>query len=142
MLVKLFFCLFQFTILNLIGGKIGISKLLILIANKLVKYCNAGDYQRCYKELYSPKIESVEADGSSVIGFKLMAEKGKEWSANIEKFYWAKNGAPTVSGNWFTVPMSMKIKWKGQDKPVVFEEIGLYQVKNKKIVLERFFYDE
>ena len=34
------------------------------IANNLVEWCNSGNEERCYKELYSPNIVSVEMEGS------------------------------------------------------------------------------
>jgi len=111
------------------------------IANRLVELCGKGEYQTCYQELYSPEIVSVEADGSSVKGFDEIQQKGKEWNAGIEAFHGSSIGAPAVSGNYFSVPMSMKIQYKGSPEVVQFEEICLYQVKEGKIVKEQFFYD-
>ncbi len=34
------------------------------IANNLVTWCNQGEWQRCYQELYSPKIVSIEPEGT------------------------------------------------------------------------------
>ena len=112
------------------------------IANKLVAYCRKGEFQECYKELYSPEIISVENDGSSVKGFEEMAEKGKQWNAGIKEFHSSETGDPIVSGNYFSLPMKMSITYQGADAPVNFEEICVYQVKDGKVVREQFFYDE
>lgn len=112
------------------------------IANKLVDYCRKGQYQECYAELYSPAIQSIEPNGDTATGFEEMAEKGKQWNAGIKEFHSSKCGDPIVSGNYFSVPMSMKITYQGADSPVNFEEMCVYQVKDGKVVKEQFFYDE
>jgi len=111
------------------------------IANRLVSLCKKGEFQQCYQELYSPEIQSVEADGSSHVGFAALAQKGKEWNAGIKKVHKSEIGSPIVSGNHFSLPMNMRITFKGAQKPVNFDEICVYQVKDGKIVKEQFFYD-
>jgi len=111
------------------------------IANRLVELCSKGDYKTCYEELYSPEIKSIEADGSSVVGFEALAAKGKEWNESIEEFKDSGIGQPVVSGNWFSVPMHMTLRYKGAPEATKFEEICVYQVKDGKIVQEQFFYD-
>lgn len=112
------------------------------IANRLVELCRKGEYETCYKELYNPAIVSVENDGSSVTGFDGIAQKGKEWNEGIEEFLGSSVGEPVVSGNYFSLPMSMELKYKGAPAAVKFEEICVYQVKEGKVVREQFFYDE
>lgn len=112
------------------------------IANRLVELCEKGDYQTCYKELYSPDIQSIEADGTICNGLEEMAEKGKQWNANIEEFHGSGIGAPIVSGNYFSLPMWMDIKFKDAPARTKFEEICVYQVKDGKVVKEQFFYDQ
>jgi len=112
------------------------------IANKLVAFCRKGEYQECYKELYSPQIKSIENDGSVVNGFEEMAEKGKQWNAGIKEFHGSSVGDPIVSGNYFSLPMSMTITYQGGDAPIKFEEICVYKVKDGKVVQEQFFYDD
>lgn len=112
------------------------------IANRLVELCSKGEYQTCYQELYSPEIVSIENDGTSVNGFEAMAEKGKQWNAGIAEMHDSWMGTPVVSGNWFSLPMGMKMTRTGESSPTTFEEICVYQVQNGKIVKEQFFYDE
>ncbi len=112
------------------------------IANRLVELCRKGEFQTCYQELYSPEIQSVEMDGSTVQGFEAMAQKGKEWNEGIETFHGSTTGDPVVAGNWFSLPMSMEITFKGAPGPVTWNEICLYQVQDGKIVKEQFFYDQ
>lgn len=112
------------------------------IANRLVELCRAGDFQTCYKELYAPDIQSIEADGKTCNGLEEMAAKGKEWNSSIEEFNSSSIGDPVVCGNYFSLPMSMNLKYKGTPAAVDFHEICVYQVKDGKVVKEQFFYDQ
>jgi len=112
------------------------------IAYRLVELCRKGEYETCYKELYSPEIVSIEPDGSSVQGFEAMAQKGKKWNATIEEFKGSGVGEPVCSGNYFSVPMNMDIKFKNATEVTHFEEMCVYQIKEGKIIKEQFFYDE
>ena len=111
------------------------------IATRLVELVGKGEFQTCYQELYSPEIISIEADGSTVNGFEGIQAKGKEWNAGIETFHGSSIGEAVVSGNYFALPMSMTITYKGATEPVKFQEICLYHVNDGKIVKEQFFYD-
>lgn len=111
------------------------------IANRLYELCKQGKYQQCYKELYSPNVRSIEPDGELCEGFAEMAEKGKEWNANIKKVHSTTIGKPVVAGNRFALPMGMNITYVGAPGPVDFNEICMYIVKDGKVVQEEFFYD-
>lgn len=58
------------------------------IATKLVAWCNEGDFEKPYQELYSEKIVSIENDGSAegayVEGFEGIKKKGEWWQENFE----------------------------------------------------------
>ena len=112
------------------------------IANRLVELCRKGEYETCYQELYNPAIVSTENDGSSVTGFDGIAKKGKEWNDSIEEFLGSSVGEPIVAGNFFSLPMSMNVKFKGAPAAVNFEEICVYEVKGGKVIKEQFFYDD
>jgi len=112
------------------------------IADKLVAYCKAGDYKACYAELYSPQVQSLEPDGTICNGLEEMAVKGKEWNDNIEEFNSSSVGDAVVAGNFFSIPMSMNVKFKNAPAAVDFHEICVYQVKDGKVVKEQFFYDQ
>jgi len=112
------------------------------IAVRLVELCKKGEFETCYQELYSPEIVSVEADGTEVSGFDGIKQKGKEWNDRLEEFHGSTIGDAVVSGNYFSLPMSMTIKFKGAPAVHKFEEICVYTVKDGKIVREQFFYDQ
>ena len=112
------------------------------IANQLVDYCRKGEYNTCYEKLYSPEIQSIEADGTVSKGFDEIAQKGKEWNARIKEFHSSTVGDPIVSGNFFSLPMSMNITYEGAPGPALFEEICVYEVADGKVVKEQFFYKQ
>ncbi len=112
------------------------------IANRLVELCRQGKYEECYQELYSPEVQSIEMDGSVCNGFGEMKKKGDEWNAGIQEFHGSEIGEPIVSGNFFSLPMSMNITFKGAPAPMNFQEMCVYQVKDGKIIKEQFFYDQ
>lgn len=112
------------------------------IANRLIELVRAGDFKTVYSELYSPDIVSVENDGSKVNGLDGIAKKGEEWNASLESFNGSGIGDAIVSGNYFSLPMWMDVKFKGAPESVKFNEICVYQCKDGKVVKEQFFYDE
>lgn len=112
------------------------------VANRLVELCRAGEFQKCYEELFSPEIVSIENDGSICRGFEEIGQKGKEWGESIEEMKGSETGDPVVSGNTFCVPSNMTVKFRGAPDFTKFEEICVYQVKNGKIYKEQFFYED
>jgi len=114
------------------------------IAENLVSWCNKGDYDRCYQELYSPEIVSIEPNWSSypkAEGMKEIAKKGEWWEENFE-VHSSKASEPTVANNWFSVRFDMDTTHKPSGQRSKSSEIAVYQVKDGKIVQEQFFYDQ
>lgn len=112
------------------------------IANKLVEWCNKGDYDRCYQELYSPNIVSLEQPGSEMEraeGMEDIAKKGEWWQNNFE-VHSSVASQPTVADNWFSVRFEMDTTHKPSGQRSTTSEIAVYEVKDGKIVKEQFFY--
>lgn len=113
------------------------------IANNLVAWCNKGDYESCYQKLYSPDIVSIEPEGTEFPvskGFEEVAKKG-EWWKNTFEVHDTKVSEPTVADNWFSVRFEMDTTHKPSGERWKSSELGVYQVKDGKIVKEQFFYD-
>tara|TARA_R110002124_G_scaffold17532_3_gene73222 strand:+ start:79384 stop:79746 length:363 start_codon:yes stop_codon:yes gene_type:complete len=112
------------------------------IANNLVNWCNSGQEARCYEELYSPNIVSIEPGGEFPIskGMNEIAKKGEWWRENFE-VHSAKTSEPVVADNWFSVRHTMDTTHKPSGQRGTMSEIGVYEVKDGKIVKEQFFYD-
>lgn len=113
------------------------------IANNLVNWCNKGDYAKCYQELYSPQIVSMEPEGTPNNVSNGMAEvmkKGEWWEENYEVHSSVASG-PIVADDWFSVRFEMDTTHKPTGTRKKEAEIGVYQVENGKIVKEQFFYN-
>lgn len=115
------------------------------IAEKLVKWCNAGEFEKPYQHLYSPTIVSIENDGKGeggyAEGFDGIEKKGEWWKENFE-MHSSTVSEPIVADNWFSVRFEMDTTHKPSGHRSTMSEIGVYQVKDGKIVKEQFFYDE
>lgn len=112
------------------------------VANKFYEYMQVGAFDKIYTELYSEDATSEEAPGSDwgkANGLKEIYEKGKKWGENVEEMFGGTTAAPVVAGNYFNCYMTMDYTPKG-GKRTSMEEIGLYKVKDGKIVSEQFFY--
>lgn len=114
------------------------------IAETLVSWCNNGDYDRCYTELYSPKAVSIEpewAKNPKAEGMQEIAKKGAWWEKTFE-VHSSKASRPIVASNWFSVRFDMDTTHKPSGHRSQTSEIAVYQVKDGKIVQEQFFYDQ
>ena len=113
------------------------------IAEKLVAWCNKGDYDSCYEQLYSPNIVSLEpewAEHHRSEGMEAVGKKG-EWWENTFEVHSTEVSEPTVAENWFSVRFDMDTTHKPSGHRSKSSEIAVYKVKDGKIVQEQFFYD-
>ena len=116
------------------------------IAKRLVELCREGKYEQAQRELYAEDCASIEPDGlppgalGSVKGLKAIYEKGHKFEAGLEAVHSNSVSDPVIAGNWFSLAMIMDVTMKGRGR-MQLKEIGVYQVKNGKVVLEKFFYD-
>lgn len=109
----------------------------------MVKWCNANEEHKCYEQLYSPDIVSMEMEESEhklCRGMEEVQKKGQWWLENFE-VHSAKTSAPIVADNWFTVRHEMDITHKPSGQRSTMQELGVYEVKDGKIVKEQFFYN-
>lgn len=113
------------------------------VANRLVELCREGKYEQAIKELYSPDIVSVEAEGAPnriVKGLAAIAEKGAKFESMLEKVNSSIVTDPIVAENFFSCAMLMNVQMKGAPVAINMDEICVYTVNNGKIVREEFFY--
>ncbi len=112
------------------------------VAAKFYEYMQQGAFEKIYTELYSPNATSEETPGSDwqkATGMNEIAEKGKKWNDTIEAMHGGTTEKPVIAGNYFTCFMTMDFTPKGGERTKM-QEIGLYHVKDGKIVSEQFFY--
>ena len=117
----------------------------IEIARKLVELCREGKNVEALDTLFSQNVISVEAGmppgmDREAKGLAAVKAKGEWWVANHEIH------SASVTGPWphddkFVVGFQYDITNKPSGKRMKMDEVGLYYVKDGKIVREEFFYD-
>lgn len=114
------------------------------IADELVALCKQGKNMEAIEKLYSSDIVSVEASASpgmdqTQTGIEAIKGKNKWWVDNHEVHGGEVNG-PFPNGDRFIVHFKFEVTPKQTGQRMSLEEMGLYTVKNGKIVKEEFFY--
>ncbi|MBP6153942.1 MAG: nuclear transport factor 2 family protein [Chitinophagales bacterium] len=112
------------------------------VADKFYEYMQIGAFDKIYDELYSNNCVSKETPGSNwedALGMVAIHEKGKKFNESIEAMHGGTTEKPRVAGNYFTSFMTMDFTPKGGSRQI-FEEIGMYEVRDGKIISEQFYY--
>src|SRR6201996_224857 len=112
------------------------------VADKLVAYCRAGQNDQAIEELYADNIVSHEQPGvlhEVTEGKAAVAEKSKQWAQSVEEFHSGNTSDPIVSCNFFAIRIEADVTFKERGR-VQIDELGVYEVKDGKIVKEQFFY--
>ncbi len=114
------------------------------VANKWAEYCQSGQFEKAYAELYGENCVSLEMEGAQGFpykteGIEAIRVKSQRWDEMVEEFHGMEIEGPIVAGNHFTATMKMDITMKGMPRKKD-EEVAVFQVENGKIVNEKFFY--
>jgi hypothetical protein len=112
------------------------------VANRLVELCRSGQYGQAQDELYAQDVESIESPSAPVPyvkGYDAVKQKDREFNNMVEEVYGGSVSEPMVAGNFFTLTMSMDVKFKGQER-MNMEEVCVYEVRDGKVVKEQFFF--
>ncbi|WP_309681903.1 nuclear transport factor 2 family protein [Polaromonas sp.] len=115
------------------------------IARQLVALCRQGKNEEALQTLFAPDVVSVEAvpmpDGQQEAkGMAAVKAKGEWWFANHE-IHSASVTGPWPHGDRFVVGFQFDVTNKPTGKRMTMDEVGLYTVRDGKIVREEFFYD-
>lgn len=95
--------------------------------------------EEIWKKWFSPQIESIEGSGQGWRGMKGLKAK----SAGFHERYTvhgAKAEGPFVGGTGFAVKFTMDMEDKQTGQRHSGTEVGVYTVKNGKVVCEEFMY--
>jgi hypothetical protein len=113
------------------------------VANRLVQLCREGKNFDAMNELYADSIVSQEAKGAHeefTNGKVAVLEKSKQWYETVEEIHGGTISDPIVSDDFFACSMNMDITFKAMGR-VTMSELCLYEVKDGKIIFERFYYN-
>jgi len=113
------------------------------VANRLVEFCQKGDWEGAQKELFAEDAVSIEPHPTpdfpqETKGLKAIQEKGQKWASMVEESHGGSVSEPLIAGNTFALTMTMDITMKGQGR-MQMTELCIYHVKDGKIVSEQFF---
>ncbi|MBM4265505.1 MAG: nuclear transport factor 2 family protein [Deltaproteobacteria bacterium] len=111
------------------------------VGNDLVKLVRSGKGDEVYAKWWAPGVVSVEGLGMSMewSGRKSVLQKNATWEAD-HVVHGAEVEGPFVGATGFSVRFKMGIETKSTGQRESMEEIGVYTVKNGKIVREEFMY--
>ncbi len=102
----------------------------------------SGDHEGAANAFNAPDIVSLEAmDGpmARVEGSEAVKAKSDWWYAN-HTVHDAKAAGPYINGEQFAVIFDMDVTAKESGERLQMKEVGLYTVRNGKIVEEKFMY--
>jgi hypothetical protein len=113
------------------------------IANRLASLCKEGEFEKAQEEFFTDDTLSVEPSEmpgfpKEVKGLDAIKQKGKTFQQMVEAMHSLSISEPVVAGNsfGFTLEMDATMKERGRTK---MSELCVYEVKDGKIVSERFF---
>lgn len=110
------------------------------VAKQFVDLCNQGKNFDVMRTLYAPDIVSVEGDGKETAGQEAVIKKSADWVSD-KSFDGQEIRGPFFNGpSQFAVHFVHKVTPKATGKQVTLEEVGVYTVKNDRIVREQFFF--
>ena len=112
------------------------------LAKDFTDLLERGEDEAAAKKYNADDIVSYEAqEGPMAVscGREALKQKGEWWRANHEVHGGSVEG-PFVNGDQFAVRLRYDLTPKSTGERVTMDEIGLYTVKDGKIVEERFYY--
>lgn len=111
------------------------------IAKDLVALCKQGQFEEAMPRYYADDIVSVEADGPNPEsrGIEAVKEKSKWWMENMT-VHSVEVFGPFTNGDQFVAGFHMDVTNKMDGERSQMSEVGVYTVRDSKIVDERFFY--
>lgn len=112
------------------------------VAKQLVALCEKGEFVEAAKSLYGDDIVSVEPRAMGGIptemkGLDAVVEKSKWWIENHE-VHSSKVTGPFVARDTFVVRFDIDVTDKNSGQRMQAAEVGIYKVKEGKIVHEEF----
>jgi ketosteroid isomerase-like protein len=112
------------------------------LAKAFTDLLKQGDHEGAAAKYNADNIASYEAmEGPMAVckGKDAVKQKNDWWFANHEVHGGSVEG-PYVNGDQFALRFTMDITRKETGERVKMDEVGLYTVKDDKIVEERFYY--
>ena len=112
------------------------------VAMRLVELCQGTEWKKAVDELYANDIVSVEPRAvanipAEIQGIDRVRGKNDWWEKNME-VHDSKVSGPFVAGDTFVVRFDIDATDKNSKQRMQMSEVGIYTVKDDKVVRERF----
>lgn len=113
------------------------------IASKLADYCRKGQYKEAQNELFAKDAVSIEQEAGGGFeketrGIEAINKKADLWNSMVKESHGGSISEPLIAGNSFACLMKMDVTMQ-DGKRMQMAEIGVYRVKDGKIISEQFF---
>ncbi|TVQ62067.1 MAG: nuclear transport factor 2 family protein [Phycisphaerales bacterium] len=92
-----------------------------------------------WKSHWSNKAVSIEGSGHAWHGLKAIAKKSEEWLSQ-HTIHSASASGPFAGSTGFAILYDMDVEVKATGDRIKMQEVGVYHVKNGKVVQEEFMY--
>lgn len=116
------------------------------MANKYYELACQNRYVEIQNEYYDDNVISVEPEHAALKGMQVVTKgkpavkaKGEAFRETRETLHSQSCSEPLVSADFFSVMLKRDITFKNKGR-VQLEEIGVFHVKEGKIISEQFFY--
>ncbi len=109
------------------------------IGDSLVDMFNRGLLHEIEERWWSPKITSIEGMGQAWDGRPAVDGKNQWWSQTNRMVAGSAEG-PYVGATGFAVKFHLEVEEVATGRRTIMDEVGVYTVKDGKIVQEEFMY--
>lgn len=111
------------------------------VGKDVVNMFNRGQLGEIESKYWSPDVASIEGMGVGLgwYGLKAVREKNEGWMKD-HVLHGATAEGPFVGSSGFSIRFRMDVETKSTGERKMFDEVGVYQVQNGKIVREEFMY--
>lgn len=111
------------------------------IARSIVTSTSVMDEKRMMS-LYADSIESEEVAGGSrpAYGLEGLKKKGEDWNKRVSDARWHARNL-WCDGQTVIIEWEAQLAMKPGGRKVLHREIAIHEVRNGKIVRERYYYD-
>jgi ketosteroid isomerase-like protein len=112
------------------------------VATAFAELCKAGKHAEAGQTFWADDVVSLEAfEGPMARSEGRPAVEAKSaWWYSAHEVHGGSTEGPWVHGEQFALRFSMDVTEKATGKRMQMDEIGLYTVRDGKVVEERFFY--
>lgn len=114
---------------------------LMTIGEQLVALCREQKYGEAIDTLYADDVVTAEPCDEQLNGIEAVRQKNDWWADNFEQHTNDVQG-PWPHGDRFAVRFQTQVTHRPSGEKMTLDEIGLYTVKDNKIVRVEFFYSE